>query len=102
MIKINLLPREERRRRAPVNTTIILAIVAAAIGFLAMGGAAGQDSKKEQLMGEAWAEWRAHTAYVPFARGFANPGMFALVGGTILFFAATWAHQPAGFWRWFG
>jgi hypothetical protein len=39
---------------------------------------------------------------VPFARGFANPGMFALVGGTILFFAATWAHQPAGFWRWFG
>jgi type IV pilus assembly protein PilN len=37
MIKINLLPREERRRRAPVNTTIILAIVAAAIGFLAMG-----------------------------------------------------------------
>ena len=20
----------------------------------------------------------------------------------ILFFAATWVHQPAGFWRWFG
>ncbi len=37
MIKINLLPREERRRRAPVNTTIILAVVAVVIGFLAMG-----------------------------------------------------------------
>jgi uncharacterized membrane protein len=77
-------------------------ILAAAIGFLALVGATMQDSKKAHLMGEAWAEWRAHTAYVPFARGFANPGMFALVGGTILFFAATWAHQPAGFWRWFG
>ena len=81
-------------------------ILSAAIGFLALVGAAMQDSKKAQLMGDAWDEWRTRTAYVPFARGAANPGTFALIGGTILFFAATWAHRPygaaAGFWRWFG
>lgn len=77
-------------------------ILAASIGFLALAGAVMQDSKKARLMGNAWDEWKARTAYVPFARGFSNPGMFALVGGTILFFAATWAHRPAGFWRWFG
>lgn len=27
----------------------------------------------------------------------------ALIGGTLLFFIATWAHPiPAGFWRWIG
>jgi type IV pilus assembly protein PilN len=37
MIKINLLPREERKRRAPVNTTFLLAIVGVLVAFLAMG-----------------------------------------------------------------
>lgn len=37
MIKINLLPREERIRRAPVNTTLILAAVGAVILVSAMG-----------------------------------------------------------------
>jgi type IV pilus assembly protein PilN len=37
MIKINLLPREERRRRAPMNTTFLLGIVGAAVLCLAMG-----------------------------------------------------------------
>lgn len=37
MIKINLLPREERIRRAPVNTRLILAGLGAVILFLAMG-----------------------------------------------------------------
>jgi hypothetical protein len=49
----------------------------------------------------------AHTAFIPFARGVANPGAVALIGGTLLFFIATWAHgalggMPAGFWRWIG
>jgi hypothetical protein len=36
-------------------------------------------------------------------RGPANPGAIALIGGTILFFAATYLHPiPAGFWRWIG
>jgi len=74
-----------------------------AILLLALGGAAGQDAKKQRLMGDAWHEWTAQTAFVPFTHGLANPGLVALVGGTLLFFAATWAHPvPAGFWRWIG
>ena len=78
-----------------------------ALLLLALGGSAGQDAKKAKLMGEAWHEWVAQTAFVPFTRGIANPGMVALVGGTLLFFLATWAHGalgagPAGFWRWIG
>ena len=74
-----------------------------AILFLALVGAVGQDSKKAARMGERWHEWTAQTAFVPFARGFANPGLVALIGGTLLFFLATWLHPiPAGFWRWIG
>ena len=74
-----------------------------AILVLALGGSAGQDRKKARQMGEDWHDWTAQTGFVPFTRGFAYPGTVALVGGTILFFAATWAHPvPAGFWRWIG
>ena len=74
-----------------------------AILLLALGGAAGQDVKKQRLMGDAWHEWTAQTAFVPFTRGLANPGLVALFGGALLFFAARWAHPvPAGFWRWIG
>ena len=74
-----------------------------AIILLALVGAAMQDRKKAGLMGEAWHEWTAQTAFVPFTRGVANPGAVALVGGTLLFFLATWLHpMPAGFWRWIG
>lgn len=37
MIKINLLPREERTRRAPVNTRHLLSAVGAAVVLLGMG-----------------------------------------------------------------
>jgi type IV pilus assembly protein PilN len=37
MIKINLLPQEERRKREPFNTTIILAAFGVVVIFLAMG-----------------------------------------------------------------
>jgi uncharacterized membrane protein len=74
-----------------------------AILLLAGVGAALQDRKKAGLMGEAWHEWTAQTAFWPFARGFANPGAFALVGGTLLFLLATWLHpMPVGLWRWIG
>jgi uncharacterized membrane protein len=74
-----------------------------AIILLALGGAAGQDRKKSGLMGDAWHEWTAETAFVPFTRGLAYPGTVALVGGTLLFLIATWAHPvPAGIWRWVG
>ncbi|HVU31226.1 MAG TPA: NnrU family protein [Sphingomicrobium sp.] len=74
-----------------------------AILILAIGGAAGQDSKKSRLMGEAWHQWTAETAFIPFTRGVAWPGTIAVVGGTVLFFLATWLHPVgAGFWRWIG
>ena len=74
-----------------------------AIIFLALVGAYGQDRKKANLMGDAWHEWTAQTAFVPFTRGVAYPGTVALVGGTLLFLIATWAHPiPTGIWRWIG
>src|SRR3954469_6198519 len=78
-----------------------------AILLLALGGAAGQDVKKGRAMGDAWHEWTAQTAFVPFTRGVGNPAAIALIGGTILFFLVTWLHgaiggMPAGFWRWIG
>jgi uncharacterized membrane protein len=74
-----------------------------AILILALGGAAGQDAKKADQMGEDWHDWTAQTAFVPFTRGLAYPGTVALAGGTLLFFLATWLHPvPAGFWRWIG
>ena len=76
-----------------------------AILLLALGGSVGQDAKKRKLMGERFHEWSAQTAFFPFSRGASNPGSVALIGGTLLFFIATWAHgaigaMPAGFWRW--
>jgi uncharacterized membrane protein len=74
-----------------------------AIILLALGGAAGQDAKKGRAMGDAWHEWTAQTAFVPFTRGLAYPGTVALVGGTIFFLLITWVHPvPAGIWHWIG
>jgi uncharacterized membrane protein len=74
-----------------------------AIIILALAGAAGQDAKKAQLMGEDWHDWTAQSAFVPFTRGVGNPGLVAIVGGTLLFLVATWLHPiPAAFWRWIG
>jgi uncharacterized membrane protein len=74
-----------------------------AIIILALAGAAGQDRKKSWQFGEAWHEWTAQTAFVPFTGGVAYPGTVAFAGGTIFFFLVTWIHPiPAGFWRWIG
>lgn len=74
-----------------------------AILLLALGGSAGQDAKKRRLMGSRWHEWAAQTSYLPFGRGLKSPGAFALIGGTLLFAAATWLHPlPVGPWRWIG
>jgi len=79
-------------------------VLSAAIGILALGGAAGQDAKKARLVGEPWRDWEARTSFVPFARGIASPGLFAIIGGTLLFLVATYAHGAigAGPWRWLG
>ena len=74
-----------------------------AILLLAGVGAALQDRKKAGLMGDAWHEWTAQTAFWPFSRGLASPGAVALVAGTALFLLATWLHPlPVGVWRWIG
>lgn len=80
-------------------------LLCAAIAFLALGGAAGQDVKKRVLMGNAWSDWSARTSYWPFAKGAGWPGTVALVGGTVIWLAASWAHPLmgapiAGVWRW--
>lgn len=74
-----------------------------AIFLLAVVGSIGQDAKKRKLMGERFHEWTAQTAFIPFGRGVAWPGMAAFVGGTLLFLLATWLHPlPVGIWRWIG
>ena len=74
-----------------------------AILFLALVGSTMQDKKKRRLMGETWHEWSAQTAFVPFTRGLAYPGTFAVGVGTLLFLVATWLHPaPVGLWRWIG
>jgi uncharacterized membrane protein len=73
----------------------------AAILVLALGGSMGQDRKKRALMGETWHEWSAQTAFVPFSRGLASPGLFAVLAGTVLFLVASWLHPlPVGPWAW--
>ena len=74
-----------------------------AILLLAGVGSALQDRKKAALMGDAWHEWTAQTAFLPFGRGLASPGALALTAGTLLFLIATGLHPvPVGPWRWFG
>jgi uncharacterized membrane protein len=92
---------------AIVNPTTASLILAATIAFLALVGAALQDSKKEQLMGEVWRDYRARTSFVPYGNGLKSADAFALVGGTLLWLVATWAHaalgyRPAGIWAFFG
>ncbi len=82
-------------------------LLTAFIALLALGGAAGQDHKKANLMGDSWQSWVSRTAFVPLAKGAAWPGRIALVGGTILWLAATWLHPlagapTAGIWMWLG
>lgn len=86
-------------------------VVALAIMVLALVGAALQDRKKESLEPDLWPTWEAKTSYAPFmavATGRARLSGFSilgLVGGLIIWLAATWAHIPlsgwaAGVWRW--
>jgi uncharacterized membrane protein len=88
-------------------------ILSAMIAFLALAGSAGQDVKKARLMGDAWRGWAARTSFIPFARQLggaapwsdAMPRAHALLGGFVVWLAASWAHgalgyMVAGIWRW--
>lgn len=96
----------------PTQAQIALSAI---IAFLALVGSAGQDAKKARLMGDAWRHWVARTSFLPFARqidgttpwGDTIPRGHALLGGVVLWLAATWAHGALGFvaagiWRWVG
>jgi uncharacterized membrane protein len=92
----------------PVARNIVVAV---AVIVLALVGSALQDRKKEQLQPEQWPAWEAKTSYLPFAAivagraRFGSFGTHALLGGLVVWLAATWAHgpfaaMPAGIWRW--
>lgn len=88
----------------PTEASLILSF---GIAFLALAGAALQDKKKAALLGNVWREWTAKTSYLPYGRGLKSADAFALVTGTILWLAATWAHgalgyRPAGIWAFLG
>jgi uncharacterized membrane protein len=85
--------------------------VAVAIIVLALVGATLQDRKKARLERDLWPAWEAKTSFLPFA-AIANGrarmsgfGLHTLLGGLVIWLAATWAHIPlsgwaAGIWRW--
>ncbi|PRX31270.1 putative membrane protein [Paraburkholderia sp. BL18I3N2] len=92
----------------PVAKNVVLA---AAMVILALVGAALQDRKKQRLQPDLWPAWESQTSYLPFAAIAAGRaqlggfGMHALLGGLVVWLAATWAHIPltgwaAGIWRW--
>lgn len=88
-----------------LSGTVANLILCAGIGVLALFGAAMQDRKKAGIHGEGWAAYAGATSYVPFRRGPAWPGWFAVIGGTIFFLAVTWAHPrlgapTVGIWSW--
>jgi uncharacterized membrane protein len=92
---------------AIVNPTSASLILSATIVFLALVGAALQDGKKDRLMGDVWRDYRARTSFVPYGNGLKSADAFALIGGTLLWLVATWAHgalgyRPAGIWAFFG
>lgn len=85
-----------------------------AVIVLSLGGAMGQDRKKERLIGTPWRDWMARTAFVPFAGQVsgridwpaAAPGWIATLGGLALWLVVTFVHPilgsipPVGPWRW--
>lgn len=94
----------------PVAKNIVVAL---AMTFLALAGAAMQDRKHAARDPAAWLGWQMRTGFVPFAAIAAGrarprlPGAPVLLGGTAIWLAATWAHLPlagwpAGIWRWIG
>ncbi|MBU0556189.1 MAG: NnrU family protein [Alphaproteobacteria bacterium] len=90
-------------------------VLTGGIALLALIGALGQDVKKARLVGEPWRDWQGRTSFLPFVAlivGKADwralwPGTTALVGGLVLWLAATWAHPMLGGpfvppWLWIG
>ncbi len=89
---------------SPVPRVIILSL---AIAFLALAGAALQDGKKKDQLGDAWSRWEDHTSFWPQLGKLHRAGAMAWIAGLALWLAACWAHLwlagiPAGVWMWLG
>ena len=80
-------------------------VVCCAIIVLALVGSALQDGKKARARPDFWPGWEAKTSYFPFvamASGRAHLsglGLHAILGGLVVWLAATWAHIPLSGWR---
>lgn len=74
------------------------------IGFLALVGAAHQDSRKRRRAGPAWQRYAATTSYWPGGAQISGrqpwrtfwPGLVPVVGGLLLWGLATFAHPMLG------
>lgn len=84
-------------------------VIASGILVLTFFGSLLQDRKKEALMGDAWKGWEARTSFIPFGAiaggrvplSAAWPGIVPLVGGIIIWAAASYFHTMlVGFWAW--
>ncbi|MEE4350673.1 MAG: NnrU family protein [Pacificimonas sp.] len=64
-------------------------VFAGGILILALVGAALQDGKKRQQLGDKWDQYEAATSYWPRP---AFPGWIALIGGTALYALLIWLH----------
>jgi len=92
---------------AIVNPKPASLVLSATIAFLALVGAALQDEKKARQLGQVWLDWRSKTGFIPYSRGLKSADGFALLTGTLLWLAATYAHgalgyRPAGVWAFLG
>jgi len=75
-------------------------ILAGGNGFLALAGAAAQDSRKRRELGDAWLAYEARTGFWPFAAQLTGraawsqvwPGWIAVLGGATLWFLLTASH----------
>jgi uncharacterized membrane protein len=80
-------------------------VVAAAVIVLALVGSALQDGKKARMRPDFWPGWEAKTSFFPFAAMAAGRahlsglGLHAILGGFVVWLAATWAHIPLSGWR---
>lgn len=84
-------------------------VIATGILILALFGSLGQDRKKERLLGDSWRGWEARTSFVPFGALLSGkipwraawPGWVALIGGVVIWAAASWLHaMPVGPGAW--
>jgi uncharacterized membrane protein len=84
-------------------------VIAGGILVLTFFGSMLQDRKKRLLLGDAWRGWEARTSFIPFAAIIdgriparaAWPGTIPLLGGIILWLAATYFHTMlVGLWAW--